>query len=227
MPKLTIQSLCKEAATFSAAQSKTPEKSLFGVADGKAVGTHLEHKFRDYLKSRYKFEEGSSEGNVAFPGLLVDVKMICISKPESFCPFKSARQKVYGLGYSLLVFFYDMVETDTKKAATIKILNVIFVEAERTADYQLTFGLRKILEGGGNRDKIFDYLLNLNLPVEEIGLNNLTDEIISNPPLQGFLTISTAYQWRLYFSRAIERAGLEQGVLDIQRMPELQPRMGI
>jgi len=28
-------------------------------------------------------------------------------------------------------------------------------------------------------------------------------------------------------SPAMERAGLEQGVLDIQRMPELQPRMGI
>jgi hypothetical protein len=217
MPKLTIQSICKEASTFSASQSKTPEKSLFGVTDGKAVGMFLEHKFRDYLKSRYQFDEGSSDSDIAFPGLLVDVKTTCISKSESFCPFKSARQKVYGLGYSLLVFFYDLVKTDIKKTATLKILNVIFIEAERTADYQLTFGLRKILEGGGNRDEIFDYLLNLNLPIEEIGLNSLADEIISNPPLQGFLTISTAHQWRLYFSRAIERAGSERGVLAIHQ----------
>ncbi len=215
MPKLTIQTLCKEAASFSAVQSKTPEKSLFSVTDGKAVGTFLEHKFRDYLKSQYEFEEGSSDNEIAFPVLMVDVKATCITRPESFVPFKSARQKVYGLGYSLLVFIYDEIESSATKAITLKIQDVIFVEAEHTADYQLTLNLRKLLEAGGNRDEVFDYLLNLNLPVEEIGLNNLADEIISNPPSQGFLTISTAYQWRLYFSRAIERAGFEQGVLNL------------
>jgi hypothetical protein len=222
MPKLTIQSLCKEAATFSASQSKTPEKSLFGVTDGKAVGTYLKHKFRNYLKSRYQFEERSLDSDIAFPRLLVDVKTTCITKPESFCPFKSARQKVYGLGYSLLVFFYDKIENDTKKTATLKILNAILIEAERTADYQLTFGLRKILEAGGNRDEVFDYLLNLNLPIEEIGLNNLTDEILSNPPLQGFLTISTALQWRLNYNRAIQRAGSEQGVVALHQANKLR-----
>jgi len=67
MPKLTIQTLCKEAATFSAAQSRTPEKSLFGVTDGKAVGTYLEHKFRDYLKSRYQFDEAVPPAELTSP----------------------------------------------------------------------------------------------------------------------------------------------------------------
>jgi hypothetical protein len=38
MPKLTIPTLCKEAGLFSASQSKSPEKALYEVTDGKAVG---------------------------------------------------------------------------------------------------------------------------------------------------------------------------------------------
>jgi hypothetical protein len=143
MPKLNIPSLCREAAAFSASQSKTPEKSLFGVTDGKAVGTYLEHKFRDRLKSRYQFEEGSSASGIDFPDLLVDMKVTSIRQPQSSCPFKSARQKVYGLGYSLLVFVYDKVDDNRKKTATLHILHTIFVEAARTADFQTTYGIAR------------------------------------------------------------------------------------
>ena len=51
MPKLNIKTLCKEANLFSASQSKSPVKSLYGVTDGKAVGTYLEHEFRNHLKN--------------------------------------------------------------------------------------------------------------------------------------------------------------------------------
>jgi hypothetical protein len=40
---------------------------------------------------------------------------------------------------------------------------------------------------------------------------------MNHPPALGFLTISNALQWRLQYSRVIERAGLEQGVLAIYR----------
>ena len=220
MPKLTIQSLCKEAATFSASQSKTPEKSLFGITDGKAVGTFLEHKFRDYLKSRYEFKEGSSASGIDFPGLLVDMKVTSIRQPQSSCPFKSARQKVYGLGYSLLVFVYDKVDDNRRKTATLNILYTIFIEAERTADFQTTYGLRQILENKGNQDDILAFIQERNLPVDEIGANDLAGEILNNPPDVGFLTISNALQWRLQYSRVIERAGAEQGVLAIYRANE-------
>lgn len=215
MPKLTIQSLCKEAATFSAAQSRTPEKSLFGVTDGKAVGTFLEHKFRDYLKSRYTFVDGNSASGIDFPDLLVDMKVTSIRQPQSSCPFKSARQKVYGLGYSLLIFVYDKVDDNRKKTATLNILHTIFVKAERTADFQTTYGLRQILENKGNRDDILAFIQERNLPVDEIGANDLADEIINNPPDVGFLTISNALQWRLQYSRVIERAGQVEGIYRI------------
>ena len=217
MQKLTIKMLCKEAKLFSAFQSKSPVKSLYGVTDGKAVGTYLEHEFRDYLKSRYDFEEGSSANGIDFPGLFVDMKVTSIGQPQSSCPFKSARQKIYGLGYSLLIFVYDKDDNNKKKTATLDILHTIFVEAERTADFQMTNGIRQILENGGNRDDISAFLQDRNLPVDDIEMNNLADEILSHPPVLGFLTISNALQWRLQYSRVIERAGLEQGILAVYR----------
>jgi len=55
---LTVQLLQNEASSFVKAQSKYAEPSLFGVTDGKAVGTFLEHKFQETLQSRYKYVRG-------------------------------------------------------------------------------------------------------------------------------------------------------------------------
>jgi hypothetical protein len=217
MPKLTIRNLYKEANAFSVLQSKTPEKDLFGVTDGKAVGTFLEHKFRSYLQNRYEFEQGNSASGIDFPELLVDMKVTSIRQPQSSCPFKAARQKIYGLGYSLLIFVYDKIDDNKRKTATLNILHTIFVEAERTADFQTTSGLRQILANQGNTADIVGFLQDRNLPADEIELNNLATEIINNPPVQGFITISNALQWRLQYSRVIERAGLEKGVFSIHR----------
>jgi hypothetical protein len=215
MPKLTVKTLCKEAGLFSAAQSESPEKALYGVTDGKAVGTYLEHKFRDYLKSRYEFEEGSSASGIDFPNLLVDMKVTSIRQPQSSCPFKSARQKVYGLGYSLIVFVYDKIDDSKKKAATLNILQTIFIEAEQTADYQTTGVLHQILENDGNRDDIFAYLEDSRFYLDEVGMRKLADEIFSNHPCQGFLTTPPVVRWQLPYSPAMEYAGLERGILAI------------
>jgi len=44
--KLTIQDLIKEARIFCVEQSKYQHKEIFGVTDGKAVGTLIEQKFK-------------------------------------------------------------------------------------------------------------------------------------------------------------------------------------
>jgi hypothetical protein len=38
------------------------------------------------------------------------MKVTRIKQPQSSCPFKSARQKIYGLGYSLIVFVYEKID---------------------------------------------------------------------------------------------------------------------
>ncbi|MFM8330292.1 MAG: hypothetical protein ACKN9T_01235 [Candidatus Methylumidiphilus sp.] len=107
MTQLTIELLCAEAQLFAAAERHHPEPSLYGVTDGKAVGTYLEHKFKAYLASRsYAFAKGNSAQGIDFPDIGVDMKVTSLRQPQSSCPFKSARQKIYGLGYALIVFVY-------------------------------------------------------------------------------------------------------------------------
>lgn len=187
------------------------------VTDGKAIGTYLEHKFKACLKKQYNFEEGNSASGIDFPDLLVDIKVTSIRQPQSSCPYKSARQKIYGLGYSLIVFVYEKIDDSTSRTATLRIIHTIFVMTDRTADFQMTRGLRAIVENNGNKDDLVAFMLDRNLPVDEIEAYNLAEEILQNTPKQGFLTISNALQWRLQYTRIIDCAGLEEGVQSIYK----------
>lgn len=213
MTQLTIELLCAEARLFADVESSHSESSLYGVTDGKAVGTYLEHKFRAYLlKQELVFEKGNSAHGIDFPDIGVDMKVTSLRQPQSSCPFKSARQKIYGLGYSLIVFVYDKTDNEATRTAILNIIDVIFVEANQTADFQMTKGLRDILSNEGNSDDLTAFMIDKNLPVDEIELNNLAYEILKTPPEQGYLTISNALQWRLQYSRIIEKAGTVPGV---------------
>ena len=94
---LTISLLKDEAPEFAASESSHDEPSLYGVTDGKAVGTYVEHKFQEYLHTKYSYVESSSAKGIDFPELEVDIKVTSIQQPQSSCPFDSARQKIYGL----------------------------------------------------------------------------------------------------------------------------------
>lgn len=186
MSILTADLLCAEAQRFSDEESHHPEPSLFGVTDGKAVGTYTEQKFRGYLRLLdFEFEDGNSASGIDFPGLGIDVKVTSIKQPQSSCPFKSARQKVYGLGYALIVFVYDKKDEPKTKTATLRMLETIFVEAHRTADFQTTKGLQEILDRQGNIDDLVAFMSDRNLPADEIELNRLATEILKQRPEQG------------------------------------------
>ena len=49
---LTIELLKKEAGIFAQIESKHDDIGLYGVTDGKAVGTYFEHKFQKYLHEK-------------------------------------------------------------------------------------------------------------------------------------------------------------------------------
>ena len=216
MPQdLTVETLKKEARAFAIAESKHLDPALYGVTDGKAVGTYFEHKFREYLQTRYDFTEGSSAKGIDFPELDVDMKVTSIKQPQSSCPFRTARQKVYGLGYSVLIFVYEKTDNHSQRSGNLKILHAIFVDSSRTADFQITTGLRGIIENSGNVDDIIAFLHQKFLPVDDIQARQLAEEIIENPPEIGYLTISNALQWRLQYRRVIEKAGSVPGVLRI------------
>lgn len=209
---LTVELLVQEAKDFAKRESRHRERSLFGVTDGKAVGTYLEHKFQYRLQAKYTYVKGSSAKGIDFPRLGVDIKVTSIRQPQSSCPFKSARQKVYGLGYSLLVFVYAKRDDRKRRTATLNINHVVFVEARRTADFQTTAGLRKILDNSGNADDIVAFMSERFLPLDDIQARQLADDILKRRPEAGYLTISNALQWRLQYSRVIEQAGKVAGV---------------
>ena len=59
-------------------------------------------------------------------------------------------------------------------------------------------------------------MLDNKLPVDEIKAQTLAEEILQNPPVQGYLTISTAWQWRLAYGRVITEAGSVAGITRIR-----------
>ncbi len=53
-PSLDLPRLIAEAAAFAERETTCDEPSLYGVTDGKAVGTYLEHKFTRQLATSYQ-----------------------------------------------------------------------------------------------------------------------------------------------------------------------------
>jgi hypothetical protein len=215
-PILTIEDLCAEAAKFAAIESIYDEPILYGVTDGKAIGTYLEHKFIAYLAINYTSQRGNSALGIDIPALEVDIKVTSIKQPQSSCPFRSATQKIFGLGYHILVFVYDKYDDSENKTGKLDMQHTIFIDRSKTADFQTTKGIIDILNREGNKDDIIAFIMERNLPVDEIGANQLAERILESPPEQGYLTISNALQWRLQYSRVIQQAGSISGIFRIR-----------
>src|SRR5690606_18696864 len=118
--------------------------------DGKAVGTKVESMFKEHLKARYDLAVGNAANGLDFPSLNLDLKVTSIKQPQSSCPFKAATQKIYGLGYSLLVIVYSKRDEEAEHAAYLDIENVVYVDKDRTGDFTLTKTVREIIAGIGH-----------------------------------------------------------------------------
>lgn len=212
--KLTIEKLIEEAQLFCVEQSKFQHKELYGVTDGKAVGTLIEHKFQSHLNEKYEVLVGSSARGIDLPSddIQTDIKVTSIKQPQSSCPFKDAKQKIFGLGYNLLVFVYDKTDDPTTQTAILNFVSCSFVHKERTADYTTTYRLREMVKDGANEADIIAYLQDKNIPADEITLSKVAEQILQTPPEQGYLTISNALQWRLQYQRIVALADDIQGI---------------
>ena len=201
--KLTITKLKKEAELFSKHESNITHNHLIGVSDGKSVGTYIEQKFEEYLKDKYEITIGSSAKGIDLPddNINTDIKVTSIKKPQNSSPFRNIEQKIYGLGHNLLIFIYE--KTDINNKCYLDFKHCIFLEAEKTGDYTLTKTLRKMIELKAGTDDIVEILHANNVPGDIEELKVLANKILSNPPKQGYLTISNAFQWRLRYSNVI------------------------
>lgn len=202
---LTIEKLIEEAQVFCVAESTFKHKELYGVTDGKAVGTLIEQKFQKHLNEKYIVTVGSSARGIDLPSkdILTDIKVTSIKQPQSSCPFKDVKQKVFGLGYNLLVFVYDKTDDSKSQTAILNFVSCSFVYKERTGDYTTTYRLRQMIEDKANEADIIAYLQDKNIPADEITLSKVAKQILKSPPEQGYLTISNALQWRLQYQRIV------------------------
>lgn len=166
---------------------------------------YVEHKFQQQLKSRYSVTIGSSASGIDLPSkdILTDIKVTSIKQPQSSCPYKDAKQKIFGLGYNLLVFVYEKIDNAKTKTTTLHFVSCAFISSERTADYTTTYRLREMIKDNVNEDDIIAYLTDRNIPADEITLQSTAKMILENPPKQGYLTISNALQWRLQYQRVV------------------------
>ena len=171
--------------------------------------------FKPWSWSNSQSVEEVRPKGIDLPALNTDIKVTSIKQPQSSCPFKSAREKIYGLDYDLLLFVYDKKDDSAKQLARLKFVCCALIEKRCTADYQTTRGLQDLLKRDGNRDDVIAFLIERNLPADEITLNRLADEIIANPPPLGYLTMSNALQWRLQYGRIV---GLKESTDGIERI---------
>ena len=216
MKQMDISDLKAEAKIFCEFMKQENHPSLIGITDGKAVGTYIEHRFQIYLSSKYEIEIGNSAKGIDLPGSTIetDIKVTSIVQPQSSCPFKNARQKIFGLGYNLLIFVYD--KKDTPTTCTLDFKYCTFIDKSRTADFTITKRLREMVDDGANKDDIVGFLVDKNVPGDAIVYSDLADEILRNKPKQGYLTISNALQWRLQYTRVISLENTVNGVLNYE-----------
>lgn len=186
-PLLDLETIKREAKKYFNSTSRHPIEELYGINDGKAIGTYIEQDFRKHIRKFYEFQVGSSASGIDFPSLGLDLKVTSISQPQSSCPYRDAAQKVYGLGYHLLVFVYEKTDDNSLKAARMTFLYGIFIESSVTADFLTTKGLNDILSRGANENDIVAFLEERNLPLDEIGRTALAKRILSEKPKIGCL----------------------------------------
>ncbi|MEL6942113.1 MAG: restriction endonuclease [Bacteroidota bacterium] len=203
---MTITKLKRAAEEFCKSESMYKNKDLFGVTDGKAVGTYIEHKFQSYLEKHYIYSKGSSAKGIDLPDkhINTDIKVTSVKQPQSSCPFKDAKQKIFGLGYNLLVFVYDKTDDILNKEASLHFVSCSFLDKERTADYTTTYRIREMIRDGANQEDMIAYLNDKNIPADDITLNSIAERILHSVPKQGYLTISNALQWRLQYGRIVK-----------------------
>ncbi|MBE6231332.1 MAG: restriction endonuclease [Bacteroidales bacterium] len=212
---LTIEQLQICAKEFCTIEDGKYRTEYFGVTDGKAVGTIVEHLFKDFLSERFNLTIGNTANGLDLPSVATDIKVTSIKQPQSSCPYKDSKQKIYGLGYNLIVFVYHKEDDEQLRKGKLNFLSCTFIDAVRTGDYQTTTGLQQIIANNGNADDIFAFLTDHKIPADEVTLMNMSKDILANPPMTGYLTISNALQWRLQYGRIVNMKEDIEGITSI------------
>jgi len=132
----------------------------------------------------------------------------CSLNSDDGCLIFVDRYRIEGLGYHLVLFVY------VKDEDGVDFTSVRFIPAEFTADFQTTKYLRHLIAEGALLEDLVAYLQDRQVPADESSLVSYAEYLQTNPPRQGYLTISNALQWRLQYKRVVSMD--VDGVRDIR-----------
>lgn len=188
---LTIERMAASAKAFCAQYGGVPQETLYGVTDGKAAGTFAGRLFEDCLSQRHDMASGNSAGGLGLPSANTGIEAASPAQPQSGCPCRDGKQKIYGLGCSLAVSVYGKNDGHTDKAGALDYCACSLVDSQRAADCQTAAGIRNIIANNGNEDDVFAFWVERNIPAGEASLMNMAKELLRTPPPVGCLTIYT------------------------------------
>lgn len=114
-----------------------------------------------------------------------------------------------------MLFVYDKKDIRESETAQLDFLSCSFISQERTADFTTTFRLRQMVSDGANEQDIVGFLIDKNIPADEITLYQIATQVLETPPEIGYLTISNALQWRLQYQRIVSLTQEVSGIIKI------------
>lgn len=211
----SIKDAIIEAKVFCENESIKSHNELLGVTDGKAVGTYVERLFKEYLKSKYdNINLGNSASGIDLPNINTDIKVTSIKQPQSSSPFENAEQKIFGLGYNILLFVYNKIER--RNDCNLQFKYCSFIHSDRTSDFTMSKRLIEMKKDGANIEDIIGFLYDRNIPADDIGYNRIANKILKSDIKQGYLTISNALQWRIQYSNIIKLNNKIDGIINYE-----------
>lgn len=204
---LSVEDVIQESKECLSFNQNIKTKKLFGINDGKTLGTHIENIFFDYLENKgYLFKRGNPSKGIDFPELDIDIKSNSStrSKYGTSSPFRSFEQKIYGMGYSIVLFIYDKIDIYEEKTATLSLKEVFFIDKEDTADKKTTSEILEVINNGGTEKDMINVLIQNKILLDLDSLKTLSHKLFLNPPKPGLLSINDVLQWNISYNKSLE-----------------------
>ena len=214
--KLRLETLKTEASAFARHLSDAVAHGGTRVwIQGRINIPRVLLEFYTYLGDRYVFTlaPGGEGGDIDFPELGVEIKVLTRGGVEALHPQTNAEQRVYGLDADLLLFILPeswaggAPAPDTPSEA----IRVMFISREYTGDHNVTLEIAHILEDPSigdpdvRRDELAQYLKKaLRIQLRQSRL--LAERLQARQPKIGVISLRAQSHWRVGFSSVLSQA---------------------
>lgn len=209
MRKLTL-GLLKAAAGRFLVETVVPACQVGTTSyEEETLATTLRKAFVRYVGSSFGGDDTdpipSSDEGVAFPSLATDFRVAPGARLRFGDGSLSWHHKIRGFNHNLLVMVPSPV---------VELSTAVFIDHNRTADFQTTLGIRDIMRRNGNLDDIVAFLEERRIGANDDERLAAAGAIISSPPRLGYLTYSLGDSPCIRFGHVLDvlRAGRADGM---------------